>query len=200
MVNLLKSELEPKHVFEFVGYQYNLLHGRVRPTQNRWESVLQKVSFLLSNMTCRVRKFMSLIGLLSNGKTGASGKASYETHSVAPQETLEGSRVTGKGDPSPKDSSPTSLVVDQGSKCLTRPTPAPIAPCPSRLYRHLKRRLGCSLRQLHSKRLLVSSRKSITHKLSGIKGCLTGPKKVPTHSTGSNCFGLPQTTLQLWHT
>ena len=65
VVNLQKSELEPKQFFEFVGYQYDLLHRLVRPTQNRWESILQKVSFLLSNPTCRVRKFMSLIGLLT---------------------------------------------------------------------------------------------------------------------------------------
>ena len=65
VVNLQKSELKPKQVFEFVGYQFDLLHGRVRLTQNRWESILQKVSFLLSNPTCWVRKFMSLIGLLT---------------------------------------------------------------------------------------------------------------------------------------
>ena len=63
-MNFQKSELEPKQVFDFVGYQYNLLHGLVRPTRNRWESILQKVSFLLTNLTCQVRQFMSLIGLL----------------------------------------------------------------------------------------------------------------------------------------
>ena len=65
IVNLQKSELEPKQVFEFVGYQYDLLHGLVKPTQNRWGSILQKVSCILPNPTCRVRKFMSLIGLLT---------------------------------------------------------------------------------------------------------------------------------------
>ena len=55
----------------------------------------------------------------SNGKTGASGQTSYATHSVAPQGTLEASRVTGKGDPSPRDSSLTPSVADQGNKCLT---------------------------------------------------------------------------------
>ena len=87
----------------------------------------------------------------SDGKTSASGQTSYETHSVAPQETLEGFRVTGKGDPSSKVSSPTP-----SNKCLTRSTPTSIASCPSGLYRGLKRGLGCSLRRLHSKRLLVS--------------------------------------------
>ena len=32
VVNLKKSELEPKQVFNFVGYQYDLVHGVVRPT------------------------------------------------------------------------------------------------------------------------------------------------------------------------
>ena len=64
VVNLQKSELEPKQMFEFVGYQYDLSHGLVKPTQNRWESILQKVESILAKPTCRVRKFMSLIGLL----------------------------------------------------------------------------------------------------------------------------------------
>ena len=65
MVNLQKSELKPKQVFEFVGYKYNLSHGLVKPTQNRWESVLQKVETILARPTCWVRTFMSLIGLLT---------------------------------------------------------------------------------------------------------------------------------------
>ena len=65
IVNLQKSELEPKQVFEFVGYQYDLLHGLVKPTQNHWEAILQKVESILANPTFRVRKFMSLIGLLT---------------------------------------------------------------------------------------------------------------------------------------
>ena len=65
VVNLQKSELEPKQVFEFVGYQYDLSHGLVKPIQNHWESILQKVKSILSNPTCQVRKFMSLIGLLT---------------------------------------------------------------------------------------------------------------------------------------
>ena len=65
MVNMQKSELEPQQVFDFVGYQYDLLNGLVRPTQNRWEALQQKVTGLLQNRSCRVRTFMSLIGLLT---------------------------------------------------------------------------------------------------------------------------------------
>ena len=52
----------------FMGYQYDLLHRLVKPTQNHWESILQKVESILSNPTCQVRKFMSLIGLLTATK------------------------------------------------------------------------------------------------------------------------------------
>ena len=65
VVNLQKSELEPKQTFEFLGYRYDLSQGLVQPTQNRWESIIQKVESVLSKPTCRVRKFMSLIGLLT---------------------------------------------------------------------------------------------------------------------------------------
>ena len=65
VVNLQKSELEPKQVFEFVGYQCDLSHGLVKPTQNRWESILQKVQSIMASPKCRVRNFMSLIGLLT---------------------------------------------------------------------------------------------------------------------------------------
>ena len=63
VVNLTK--LEPKQIFDFVGYQYDLLHGLVRPTQSRWEYLQQKLASLMSKSTCQIRQFMSLIGLLT---------------------------------------------------------------------------------------------------------------------------------------
>ena len=65
LVNLEKSELEPKQVFDFVGYQFDLRSGRVRPTPDRWQSLQDKIQVLLSLPTCPVRQFMSLIGLLT---------------------------------------------------------------------------------------------------------------------------------------
>ena len=65
VINLQKSELDPKQVFKFLGYKYDLTLGVVKPTQARWDSILQKIQSILSNPTCRVRTFMSLIGLLT---------------------------------------------------------------------------------------------------------------------------------------
>ena len=65
LVNLEKSELEPKQIFDFVGYQFNLRAGRVRPTPDQWQNLQDKISEILSLPTCPVWQFMSLIGLLT---------------------------------------------------------------------------------------------------------------------------------------
>ena len=119
----------------------------------------------------------------SDGKTGSPGKTPHETHPVAPKMTLESSRIPGKGDSCSKVATPTPSMVDQGDKCLDRTVFAPLESCRANLYRCLKRRLGCSLRRLHSKRRLVSSRKSSSHKFPGTKSGLTGLEKVPALGT-----------------
>ena len=65
MVNFEKSELEPKQVFDFVGYQFNLKCGRVRPTPDRLQNLQQKIMTLLSRPAYLVLQLMSLISLLT---------------------------------------------------------------------------------------------------------------------------------------
>ena len=65
LVNLEKSALEPKQIFNFVGYQFDLQSSLVRPTPDRWHSLQDKILHLLSLLACLVRDFMSLIGLLT---------------------------------------------------------------------------------------------------------------------------------------
>ena len=64
LVNLEKSELEPKQTFDFVGYQFDLKSGRVRPTPDWWQSLKDKILEILSRPACPVQQFMSL-GLLT---------------------------------------------------------------------------------------------------------------------------------------
>ena len=65
LVNLEKSELESKQIFDFVGYQFDLRAGWVRPTPDRWQNLQDKVAVILSLLACLVPQFMSLIGLLT---------------------------------------------------------------------------------------------------------------------------------------
>ena len=65
MVNTEKSELDPQQIFNFVGYQFDLHAGRVRPIPDRWQNLQGKIMELLALQTCSDREFMSLIGLLT---------------------------------------------------------------------------------------------------------------------------------------
>ena len=65
LVNKEKSELVPKQVFNFVGYQFDLKEGKVKPTPERWQALTDKIQSVLSGPVCPVRQFMSLIGLLT---------------------------------------------------------------------------------------------------------------------------------------
>ena len=90
LVNLEKSELEPKQVFNFVGYQFDFMSGRVRPTPGRWQNLQDKILEILSLPTCPVRQFMSLIGLLTATEKQVHLGRLHETHTVASQKQLEG--------------------------------------------------------------------------------------------------------------
>ena len=65
LVNLEKSELDHKQVFDFVGYQLDLKEGKVRPTLDRWQTLRTKIRDLLTGLTCLVRQLIFLIGLLT---------------------------------------------------------------------------------------------------------------------------------------
>ena len=182
MVNMQKSELEPQQIFEFVGYQYDLLNGLVRPTQNRWEALQQKITAITEEILPSENLHVSYRSTHCDRETGAPRQTAHETYSVAPQETLESPGISGKGDPNSEVSPSAPAVVDPGEKCPKGSTLTPPTTCDTNLYRRLKRRLGCSLRRLHSKRYLVSARKQVAHKLLRAKSRVVSTKKIPTIS------------------
>ena len=54
LVNLEKSELEPKQIPDFVGYQFDRKSGRDRPTLDRWQNLQEKIHTLLSGPAVHV--------------------------------------------------------------------------------------------------------------------------------------------------
>ena len=50
---------------QHTGYQFDLKEGKVRPTEERWQALTDKIRTIMSDPVCPVRKFMSLIGLLT---------------------------------------------------------------------------------------------------------------------------------------
>ena len=110
---------------------------------------------------------------------------------MALEEQLEGTRITRKGDTHPRVAPPPFKVVAGGKQCASRPTITPTKACSADIYRHIKRRVGRSLKRTHCKGNLVPSRKQFAHKPLGTKGGLSLPKRVPRplfkqHSPGSH--------------
>ena len=115
----------------------------------------------------------------SHRKASPSRLTSYETHTLAPEEQLEGTRITRKGDTRPQVAPPSLKMVAGGKQCASWSTITPTKTCSADIYRRIKRRLGRSLKRTHCKGNLVPSRKLIAHKSFGTKGGLSGPKRVP---------------------
>ena len=113
------SELDPKQVFNFIGYQFDLNGGKVRPTPERWQALTNKIETILSGAVCLVQQLMSLIGLLT--------AAEKQVH-LGRYQRLEGTRVTRKGDPSPQVSPPSLEMVARGKQCASRSTITPSHP------------------------------------------------------------------------
>ena len=111
-------------------------------------------------------------------KASSSRPTSYETHSVASQKQLEGTRITRKGDPNPQVPAPPFTMVAEGRQCTYRPTITPNKTCSANIYRHINRRVGRSLRRAHCKRNLVPSGKQAAYKLSRTLSSLSGFKRV----------------------
>ena len=190
LVNIKKSELNPQQVFTFVGYRFDLLTGRVLPTQERWASLRQKLLFLKARDSCTVRQFMSLIGLLTaTEKQVWSGRLHMRHHSVAPKKTLAGTRGPRESHSSTSLSATSPRLVVRQGKCVKGPTLTSIMSRPSTVYRRIKRRLGRSLRGLYGKRSLVRSRKSTSYQLFGTKGSLSGPQEFRASLSEPDCLG-----------
>ena len=170
LVNREKSELVPKQVFNFVGYQFDLNEGRVRPTPECWQVLTTKIQAILSSPVCPVHSvFAPHRSNHSNRKTSPPRSAPYEAHTVALEKQLEGTRVTRKGDTSSQVAPPSLKMVAGGKQCATRSTITPTKTYSADLYRRIKRKVGRSLKRTHCKGNLVHSRKQVTYKPSGTR-------------------------------
>ena len=179
LVNIEKSELDPRQVFDFVGYQFDLKSGRVRPTPDRWQTLQQKIQTLLSRPACLVRQFIVLDRSANSHREASSPRpATHEAYSMASQKQLEGSGITRKGLSHPQISASQSEVVAGGRQFTSRPTITPSKALCANLYRCIKRRVGWSLKWAYCKRNLVPSRKQAAYKLSRTKSNLPSIKRV----------------------
>ena len=176
VVNMKKSELMLQRAFNFVGYRFDLLTGQVLPIQDQWTALQEKLKFIKHRKSCQTHVFDRTAH--SNGETGVVGPTSHEAHPMALEATLACPRDFGKDHSGSLFTPSTPRLVVGRKQCTTGPTFAPPSTRCSVVYRHIKRRLGRTLRGLHCKRRLVSHRKSPPHKFLGVKSSPSGPPEI----------------------
>ena len=160
-----KSELDPKQVFDFVGYHFDLKKGKAKPTLDRWQTLTAKIQELLTGPTCPVQQLMFLIGLLTAiEKQVLQGRLHMRPIQWNLKKQLEGSRVARKSDTHSQIDPPSSEMVTGRKQCASWSAITPTKTCSADLYRHIKRRVGRSIKRIHCEGNLVSSRKQTTHK------------------------------------
>ena len=115
----------------------------------------------------------------SHRETSSPRPTAHETHTVASQKQLECTGITRKGDPNSQVPAPPFTMVAKGRQCTYTPTFTPNKTCSANVYRCIKRKVGCSLRQAHCKRSLVPPGKQAAYKLPGTKSSLSSLKRVP---------------------
>ena len=91
---------------------------------------------------------MSVMGLLTDTEKQFSPRPRpYETHTVASQKQLEGTRVTRKVDYNTKVLAPTFTMVAARGHWPYRLAITPSKTCSTNLLRHMKRRVGPHLNE-----------------------------------------------------
>lgn len=66
VVNLDKSELVPMQRFVFMGITFNLVAGRVYPTEDNVQIVLEAPVLLLGSTSLPARQWLSILGVLGS--------------------------------------------------------------------------------------------------------------------------------------
>ena len=115
----------------------------------------------------------------SHRKTGSPRPTTHETHTVASQKQLAGTRISREDYPTTKVPTPSLTMVARGRQCASRSTITPSKTCSANIYRRIKRRVGRSLKRVHCKRVLVSFGKQAAHKLSGAQSSVSSRQRVP---------------------
>ena len=65
LVNLKKSELCPTQAITFLSYRFDLVNGRVSPTEERWDKLQRKLLPFLTRESRPAQAWQSLLGLLA---------------------------------------------------------------------------------------------------------------------------------------
>ena len=137
---------------------------------------------------CKMFDVTNWIACLT-GENGPGWMPLHEALSVSPQRALEISSVAGQPPSLDRNHFSTPRVVAKSHKRDERCRPSSQRPQYPTLYRHLKRRLGRSLRANLYKGSVVRQGQKATHKCSRVEGGFSGPSKLHGPVSKPNSVG-----------
>ena len=127
-----KSEIDTKQVFNFVGYQFDLREGKVRPTPDRWQTLQDTVNSVRSSVP---------------GPAVHVPHRAPSSHKKAIQlERLHMRPIQWHLKNNCRVPESLEKVVAGGKQCASRSTITPTKTCSADIYRRIKRRVGHSLK------------------------------------------------------
>ena len=179
--------MKSTQVFSFMGYKYHLDSALVKPTQERWLKLQDLMLRLKSKHVLTARCLMSLIGLLASMEKMVPEGRLHMTLSVSSQGALEISSVAGQPPSLDRNHFCRPKLVAEPHQCNDRHRPSSQRPQHSTLYRHLKQRLGRSLKPKFYKGAVVRWGKKATCKCSRVEGGITGLSKFQGPVSEPNC-------------
>ena len=178
VVNMEKSELTPQQDFNFVGYQFDLMTGRVLPTQDRWTTLQEKLHSQAIHVFDRTA--------YGNGETSVGRSSSHEAFSMAPKAALACSRNSRKSySVTPISPSAPRLVVGQ-EQCPLGTTVAPLQHALKVFTDASNEGWGAHLGD-STARGVWSNTESHLHINLTVKSCSSGPQEFRASLQGPDC-------------
>ena len=176
IINFEKWDLIPTQEIEFWGYKFDLRVGLVFPAQKKIDRLLEN-SFhvgISSNISKEAHVTYWKHGF--NGEDNSIRSSTHEATPMVSEDTLEVSPVSGYPSTCVPGSQTASSVVDQSFELEEGfPTSSEGAQSPS-IHRCFPKRLGCSLKALHSQWSVESGGVKTSHKHSRAKGSVSSFK------------------------
>ena len=174
-----------KQVFNFVRYQFDLKSGRVDLHRTGGKTFKRNTETAIPTSLSGPGIHILVKFINSHRKASSPRSNAHETHTVASQKQLEGTRITRNSYPNSQVPAPPFTMVAKGRQYSRRSTITPNKTCSADLYRLIKRRVGHSLKRAHCTGNLVPSRKQAAYNINYVelKGVFSSLKRI----TGPLC-------------
>ena len=186
VINFGISELEPTQKIDFLGYHFDLIQGKVFPTEKKLKILGKAVQDMEIASQTTPRLLMSLLNRCTSipRNDNTNGSVTYAPFPMVPKNKLAVSPVTRSEDSCFKPSEKASSVVERSQKSRNGLSFTSTGTQYPYFHRCVKSGLGSSFGQHDCQWQLDRSRKITSYQCPRVKGSVSGLKKLSKQNTG----------------